>query len=72
MQEEYIVDRIEGEIAVVEGKDLKVENILLKNIKGDPKEGDVLIKDGLNFIVDREATNKRKEKINQMIRNMWK
>ena len=72
MQEEYIVDRIEGEIAVVEGKDLKMENILLKNIKGDPKEGDVLITDGLNFIVDREATNKRKEKINQMIRNMWK
>ena len=72
MQEEYIVDRIEGEIAVVEGKDLKVENILLKNIKGDPKEGDVLIKDGLNFKVDKEATIKRTEKINEMMKKMWK
>lgn len=72
MQEEYIVDRIEGGFAVVEKENLKMQNISLEDIKGDPKEGDVLIKDGLKFIVDKEATIRRKNKINEMMKKMWK
>lgn len=72
MQEEYIVDRIEGKVAVVEKENSQMENIPIENIKGNPKEGDVLIKDGLNFKVDKEATIKRTEKINEMMKKMWK
>lgn len=72
MQEEYIVDRIEGKFVVIESEDSQITNVPLDNIKGDPKEGDVLIKDGAYFIVDEEATKIRKEKINNMMKNMWK
>ena len=72
MQEEYIVDRIEGKVAVVEKENSQMENIPIENIQGNPKEGDVLIKDGLNFKVDKEATIKRTEKINEMMKKMWK
>lgn len=72
MQEEYIVDRIEGKIVVIESEDSQIINVLLENIKGNPKEGDVLIKEGSYFIIDEEATKKRKEKINNMMKNIWK
>lgn len=71
MQKQYIIDRIEGEFVIIEDDDLQMRTISLKEVKGDPKEGDVLVKDGEFFRVDFELTKLRRDKINSMMKNMW-
>lgn len=65
-----VIDRIEESIAVIEFDNGKIENITLENIKGEAKEGDVLLlKNGLYFI-DTEETNKRKKEAESFL-NLW-
>lgn len=65
-----VIDRIEESIAVIEFDNGKIENITLENIKGEAKEGDVLLlKNGLYFI-DKEETNKRKKEAESFL-NLW-
>ena len=46
-------------------------NIPENLIKGDFKEGDILIKEDEFFKVDSDLTKKRKEEIDHMLKNMW-
>lgn len=68
----YVVDRIEGQYAVCEKDDKIMVNIPLEKIKGEPKEGYILLMDGDNFKIDNELTTKRQRQINAMTENMWK
>lgn len=56
---DYIIDRIEGDIAVVECDDGYI-NVSVLDIDGEPKEGDCLVKQGERFIVDEELTKQRR------------
>lgn len=70
-ENEFIVDRIEGNIVVVEDNNsiIQINRIY---INGEVKEGDVLVKLNEVYEVDYNKTNLRKEKINAMIKGLWK
>jgi Protein of unknown function (DUF3006) len=68
---EYIVDRIEGNIVVLE-IDNALININKDSIIGDVKEGDILIDKENIYEIDIEKTKLRKEKINNMMKELWK
>lgn len=60
-----IIERITAEIAIIEGDDGNFEinkNALPKNAR----EGDVIIKTNNSYIIDREETAKRRERIKQL------
>ena len=69
MSESFIIDRIESGFVVAETEDETMVNIPENLIKGDFKEGDILIKEDEFFKGD--LTKKRKEEIDHMLKNMW-
>lgn len=71
MSKSFIIDRIESGFVVAETEDETMVNIPENLIKGDFKEGDILIKKDEFFKVDSDLTKKRKEEIDHMLKNMW-
>ena len=71
MSKSFIIDRIESGFVVAETEDETMVNIPENLIKGDFKEGDILIKKDEFFKVDSDLTKKRKEEIDYMLKNMW-
>lgn len=67
----YIVDRIEGNIAVLEDDDKETINVLIDILPEGIKEGTILehIKD--KFIIDKKSTNRRKEKFDKMMDDLF-
>ena len=67
-----IVDRIEGEYAVCEDADGKMQNILLCQLPACVKEGSVLnLADG-NYFLDENAYAQRKQKILDLQKKLFK
>jgi hypothetical protein len=71
MDERYIIDRIEGNYAIIEKENGDMYKISIENIKGDFKDGDVLINKGEYFEIDKKFTLNRKNEINNSMKNMW-
>lgn len=71
MSESFIIDRIESGFVVAETCDEIMVNIPDNLIKGEFKEGDILIQDKEFFSVDSNLTKRRKEEINCIIKDMW-
>ncbi len=67
----YILDRIEGQYAVMENEYGTLNNIPLKCLKGKIGEGNIYLKDERYFIFDEEATTKRRNQIDNIMENMW-
>ncbi len=66
-----VIDRFEGEYAVCE-KDDRTMIMLKKNeIPLTAEEGDVLIIEAGNIILDKEETEKRKREIERLTEDMW-
>lgn len=60
-----IIDRFEGDFAVVEMEDRKMIN-LPKVLVPNAKEGDII-----RIEVDKEETEKRKKEIERLLDDMW-
>ena len=72
MEKTYIVDRIEGSFAVCEGKDGAMKNVSLEKIKGNLKEGVVLLEVTEEcFIVDEKKTKDREAEVQDFMKGMW-
>ena len=72
MNNRYIIDRVEGSYAIVEKENGDMCKISVENIRGDFKEGDILIKrDDECFEIDKELTLNRKSKLDDIMKNMW-
>jgi len=71
MNEKYIVDRIEEKYAVVEMENGDMNRISKSSIKGDFKEGDILINRGEYFEIDKEFTFNRRKQIDDLMKDMW-
>ena len=65
-----ILDRFEGNIAVIENGDefIKTDR---KNISSDAVEGDVLSENNGFYTADKNSTQKRKEEILKLQNSLW-
>lgn len=71
MNKKYIIDRIEEQYAVIEKENGEMNRISIDNIRGDYKEGDILINKGEYFEIDKEFTFNRKKEIDDITKDMW-
>lgn len=67
---EYILDRLEGNMAVLEGQD-RLWDIPWSQLSPETAPGDVLTWDGQAWAIDREKTQARKERIQQKMRRLF-
>lgn len=72
MNEKFIVDRIEEKYAVVEKENGDMYRISKDSIKGDFKDGDILINRGEYFEIDETFTFNRRKEIEDITKDMWK
>lgn len=69
---QFIVDRIEGRSVVLQSRNEEIIIIDISNINEDPKDGDILTKiDKNKYVIDREETIERKNKIKELMKGMW-
>ena len=66
-----IIDRFEGEYAVVELEDRQMKNIPRAQLPPQAAEGDVLRLDP-PIRIDAQKTAERKERIRRMAEQLWK
>jgi hypothetical protein len=67
----YVLDRFEGEFAVLEAYDGGMRNIEKDRLPENIKEGDVLAEENGIFTMDAAATRERAEKINALMRGLF-
>ena len=67
----YIVDRIEGNYVILEGKEGNIFNVRKSDIMGDVKEGDILYIKNNIYYIDEKATKMRKEEIDNLMKGLW-
>lgn len=67
----FIVDRIEEKSVVIETSNGDIISIDLSCIDEIPSEGDILVKIGNIYKVDKIATLNRKNHISELMRGMW-
>ena len=68
--EKFIIDRFEGEYAVLE-KEAGTTIDVLKSEIPDAKEGDMVIFENGIYRVDKEGTQKRRELINEKVKKLF-
>ena len=71
MDEKYIIDRVEGNNAIIEKENGDICKISIDNIRGDFNEGDILVDKGEHFERDKEFTLNRKNQMNKSMKYMW-
>lgn len=71
MDEKYIIDRVEDSYAVVEKDNGEMCKISINDIKGNFKEGDILISKNEYFEIDEGLTLNRKKQIDKIMEDMW-
>lgn len=68
----FIVDRIEGRSLVLQNCNAEIIIIDKTNVEDEVSEGDILVKISKNrYIVNKEETDKRKTKIDNLMKGMW-
>lgn len=67
-----VIDRFEGIYAICEKPDRVMINIELRKLPSNVKEGDILVVDGDNIVVDVELTSERKKEIDKFMNQLWK
>jgi hypothetical protein len=63
---EIIIDRFEGDYAVVEMSDMTMANMPISLIPEGAKEGDVL-----TISIDKTKTEKRKRRMEKLMNDLW-
>lgn len=71
MSERYIIDRVEGDFAIIEKENGDMYKISIENIKGNFEEGDILVNKDEYFEIDESFTLNRKKHINDLTKNIW-
>lgn len=66
-----VIDRFEGDVAVVELEDRSVVEIQRELLPRHAREGDVLIIDGEMVSIDEEDTKNRKEKAEKLMNELF-
>lgn len=69
---QYIVDRIEENIAVCEDENKKMVDIEIDKLPIGVKEGDIIKQLKGKYIIDKETRKERKKNIQKRMDNLWK
>ena len=67
---EYSLDRLEGEIAVLEGQD-RLWDVPLSQLPLEAAPGDILLWDGQAWQIDQAKTQARKQRIAEKMRRLF-
>lgn len=67
---EYILDRAEGEIAVLEGAD-RLWDVPRAQLPPETAPGDVLLWDGQSWRIDQARTQARKQRMAEKMRRLF-
>ncbi|OJE41967.1 pyruvate kinase [Bacillus proteolyticus] len=65
-----IIDRFEGELAVIELKSITID-VPRSKLPSSAKEGDVLIIEDDKYTIDKKETDKRKREIQNLIDKLF-
>ena len=68
---EMIVDRFEGDFAVLEREDGVCENVPRETLPAGCREGSVLRESGGGFVLDEELERKRRAELHRMQQNLF-
>ncbi|KNF09964.1 protein of unknown function DUF3006 [Gottschalkia purinilytica] len=66
-----IIDRFEGDLAIVELENDKMININIKKLPSEAKEGSVIIIEDEIITIDKEETKKREEHIKKLLDDIF-
>jgi hypothetical protein len=66
-----IIDRFEGEFAIIECEDRGKVEISRNLIPKNAKEGDCLVQLGDKYVIDEGETQRRKSEIEDLVKNLW-
>lgn len=72
MNKRFIVDRIEANTIVLQTKNGKIVSVKKHKIKGVFLEGHILINKGDYYMSSKKKTKKRKDKMNNLLKGMFK
>ncbi len=61
-----VIDRFEGEFAVIELEDKSLVNVPIKILPPDAKEGDII-----SITINKEATNKAEKEMTTRLKNLF-
>ncbi|MHB1651780.1 MAG: DUF3006 domain-containing protein [Desulfitobacteriaceae bacterium] len=66
-----IIDRFEGNMAVVEMVGRKMQDIPRVKLPPDAKEGDVIVEENGVYRIDEVETQRRREEIEKLSKDLW-
>lgn len=66
-----IIDRFEGAYAICEKESGEMSKIEKSKLPTGVSEGDVIIINGDNITIDRDETQKRKDRIEKLLGKLW-
>lgn len=66
-----IIDRFEGDVAVVEGEDRVMVEIPRNKIPKEAKEGDSILQINGEYILDEGETQRRRLEIEALSQDLW-
>ena len=68
----YIIDRIEGNIAVCEDENGNFVEIDILSLPSNIKEGDCIKFENSKYILDEKYAEERRKNIRKKMNNLWK
>jgi hypothetical protein len=69
---QVIIDRFEADMAVCQKPDRTTMNIPRRQLPQGAREGDALIIEGEQISLDVSATSRRRQKIERVMKDLWK
>jgi len=67
----FIIDRLEGDFAVLEAEDKTMLDVPRSLLPADAKEGDCLRQDGETYLLDEAEKAKRSTRIKRKMDALW-
>lgn len=67
----YVIDRFEGDYAIIEDGNKNILNVLKNKLPSAAKEGDVVILENDIWVIDSKTTLSRKKKIEKLMNDLW-
>ncbi len=68
----YVIDRIEGNIAICEDENGKMVELDIAKLPLDIKEGSIIIEKNSRYIIDEKVTEEKKKEVKKRMNNLWK